>query len=87
MLRRLALIEINISEYRIASIIRLTGIGGLGAALAVTSDRSTKVVTSSLILLTLMMEALPSPRRWFLQESQSATSQKTAFFRNNHFYW
>jgi hypothetical protein len=38
------------------------------------------VVPSSPILVTLMMEALSSPKRPFLQEPHGVTSQKTPFF-------
>jgi hypothetical protein len=41
MLRRVALVKTDISEKRIASIIRVTRIGELGATLAVTSSRRT----------------------------------------------
>jgi hypothetical protein len=37
-------------------------------------------VPSSSILVTLMMEALQSPKRRFLQEPHGVTSQNTAFF-------
>jgi hypothetical protein len=37
-------------------------------------------VHSSPILVTLMMEALSSPKRWFLLEPHGVTSQKTPFF-------
>jgi hypothetical protein len=39
MLRRAALVRTNVSEEFRASIIRVTGIGELGTALAVTSNR------------------------------------------------
>jgi hypothetical protein len=41
MLRRVALVITDVSEDLSASIIRLTRIGGLGTALAVTSNRRT----------------------------------------------
>jgi hypothetical protein len=69
MLRRVALIRINVSEELSASFIRVTRIGELGTTLAVTSNRRTvflrnvlrflvtaSVVTSSPILVTLMKE-------------------------------
>jgi hypothetical protein len=63
MLRRVALARIDVSEERIASIIRATGVGELGT-LAVTSNRSTlvtaKVVPTSSILVALMTEATRS---------------------------
>jgi hypothetical protein len=39
-----------------------------------------KVVPSSLILVTLMRRRYVPPKRRFLQEPHSVTSQKTAFF-------
>jgi hypothetical protein len=39
------------------------------------------VVTTSLILFTLMMEAIRPPKRRFLQESHGVTSQKMALFK------
>jgi hypothetical protein len=68
MLHRVALVRTDVSEKLIASIIRVTRIGELGR-LAVTSNRRTFLrslrrllvtanVPSSLILITLMMEAL-----------------------------
>jgi hypothetical protein len=70
MLRRVALVRTDVSEERIASIINVTRIGGLGTTSAVTSDRRflrsllrwvvIAVVPSSLILFALMMEALRS---------------------------
>jgi hypothetical protein len=38
------------------------------------------IFSSSPILVTLMMEALLSPKRQFLQGPYGVTSQKTAFF-------
>jgi hypothetical protein len=40
-----------------------------------------KVVPSSLILVTLMMEALRSSKMSVLQEPHGVTSQKIAFFK------
>jgi hypothetical protein len=64
MLRRVVLVRIDVSEERIASIIRVTRIGELGTTLAVNSKRRKLVMDnvfpSSLILVTLMMEALRS---------------------------
>jgi hypothetical protein len=47
MLRRVAVVRIEVSEERMASIVRMTRIGELGTTLAVSSNRST-----------LMMEAI-----------------------------
>jgi hypothetical protein len=60
MLRRVALVRIDVSEGLTTSIIRVKKIGELGTTLAVTSNRRTIVtanVPSSQILVTLMMEA------------------------------
>jgi hypothetical protein len=65
-----------------AAIIMVTRIGELGTKLAVNSYRSTlRRNTSSLILFTLMMEAISSSERLFLQESHGVTSQKKAFLK------
>jgi hypothetical protein len=55
MLRHVALVRTNVSEELSASFFRVTRIGELGTTLAVTS-----IVPSSLILVTLMKEALSS---------------------------
>jgi hypothetical protein len=74
MLRRVALVRTDVSEELSASFIWVTRIGELGTTLAVTSNQRTLVflhsmcrllvtagvVPSSLILVTLMMEALSS---------------------------
>jgi hypothetical protein len=68
MLRRVALVRTDVLEELNASIIRVTRINELGITLAVTSNRhsvcwlliTANVVPSSLILVTLMMEALSS---------------------------
>jgi hypothetical protein len=76
MLRRVALVRIEVSEELSASVIRVTKIGELGTTLAVNSNRLTlrcvffcsvrrlliraTVVPSSPILVTLMKEALSS---------------------------
>jgi hypothetical protein len=69
MLRRVALVRINVSEELSASFIRVTRIGELGTTLAVTSSRRTlqhvsvasySYVPSSPIIVTLMKEALSS---------------------------
>jgi hypothetical protein len=39
-----------------------------------------KIVPSSPILVTLMMETIHSPKHRFLQEAHGVASQKTAFF-------
>jgi hypothetical protein len=68
MLWRVALVRSGVSEELSASFIRVIRIGELGTTLAVTSNRRTQCasvvshgyVPSSLILVTLMMEALSS---------------------------
>jgi hypothetical protein len=55
MLRRVALVRTDVSEKRIASIIKVKLIGELGN-LAVTSNQST--LRASPILVTLMMQAV-----------------------------
>jgi N-acetylglutamate synthase-like GNAT family acetyltransferase len=76
-----ALVTTDVSEERIASIIRVTRIGELGT-LAVTINRS------SPILVTLMMEAIHSSEASGLKEPHGVTSHKTAFFteRENFHY-
>jgi hypothetical protein len=73
---RMDLVITDVSEERIASIIRVTRIGELGTTLAVTSNWSTLP-----ILVNLVMEALPSTETRFLQESHSVTSQNTTFLK------
>jgi hypothetical protein len=65
MLLRVAFVRTDVSEERSPSIIRVTRICELGVTLAVTSNRrkllvTANVVPSSLILSTLMMEAILS---------------------------
>jgi hypothetical protein len=60
-LRRVDLVRTNVSEQRIASIIRMARIGELGTTLRVTVLRllvTANVVSSSPIPVTLMMEAI-----------------------------
>jgi hypothetical protein len=62
MLHSVALIGTDVSEKCSSSIVTVTRIGELRITLAVTSNRHTPTgkVPSSQILVTLMMEALPS---------------------------
>jgi hypothetical protein len=80
MLRRVALVRTDVSEELSASFIRVTRIGELGKTLAVTSNRRTlrrnttllvaaSGVPSSLILVTLMKEALGSSETSVLTRS------------------
>jgi hypothetical protein len=64
MLRRVALVRIDVSEGLSASFIRVTRIGELGATLAVASNRRSYI----------------PPKRRFLQEPHGMTSQRTPFF-------
>jgi hypothetical protein len=59
---RAVLVRTNVSEKRIASIIRVTGVGGLRTTLAISSNLNTtvNVVPSSPILVTLMMRTINS---------------------------
>jgi hypothetical protein len=62
-LRRVALVRIDISEERSASIIRITRSGELGTTLAVTSSVRQLLVTANAVpsspnLVTLMIETL-----------------------------
>jgi hypothetical protein len=59
MLRRVALVRTDVSEELNASIIKVTRIDELGTTLVVCLVTA-KVVPSSLVLVTLMMEALSS---------------------------
>jgi hypothetical protein len=61
-LRRVALVRTDVSKELSDSFIRVTRIGELETTLAVTSNRRTlkRSVPSSLILVTLIMEALSS---------------------------
>jgi hypothetical protein len=64
MLRRVALVKTDVSEELSTSFIRVTRIGELGTTLAVTSMCrllvTASIALSSLILVTLMKEALSS---------------------------
>jgi hypothetical protein len=73
MLRRVALVRTDVSEVLSASFIRVTRIGELGTILVRAN------VLSSPILV-ILMEALSSPKRRFLQEPHGVTCQKTQFF-------
>jgi hypothetical protein len=78
MLHRVALVRTDVSEELSGSIIRVTRISELGTTLTVSSHRrrllvTASVVPSSLILVTVMMDAL----------SSSETSVPTRITRRN----
>jgi hypothetical protein len=75
MLHRVAIVRTDVSEKRITFIIRVTGIGELGATLSVTSN-----IFSQPIIVTRIMGGHIPPKRLFLQEPHGVTSQKTTFF-------
>jgi hypothetical protein len=60
MLRRMTLVRTNVSEERIATINMVTRIGELGTSLGIRLIVNINVAPSSLILITLMMEAIRS---------------------------
>jgi hypothetical protein len=82
MLCRVTLVRTDVSEERIASIIRLTRIGELGTTLGVISNRSTLLTLflAHRFLSTWWWSRYVPPKRRFLQESRGITSQKKAFF-------
>jgi hypothetical protein len=94
-LRRVALVRTDFSEECSSSVVRVTRIGDIGTALAVTSNRNTMPgntsvrrslvtdnVPSSPMLVALMMGGggYVSQKYRFLQDLYSAISQKAAFF-------
>jgi hypothetical protein len=63
MLRRVALVRIDVSEERIASMIRVTRIGELGTTLALTSNRRTLRRNTQFVLLSgQLRDCKPSMR-------------------------
>jgi hypothetical protein len=83
MLHLVALVRTDVSKELNASFIKVTRIGELGTTLARSVHRllvTASVVPSSLILVTMMKEALSSSETRLLQEPRGITSQKTPFF-------
>jgi hypothetical protein len=73
------LVRIDVLKELSASIISVTRIVGLGT--------TANVVPSSPIFVALMVEALSSLKRPFLQDLYGVTSQKTPFFKSSlHFH-
>jgi hypothetical protein len=76
MLRRVALVETDVSEEFSASFIRVTRIGELGRTLVVTSNRGTLQRNT---LSPWWRRPYITPKRLSLQEPHGVTSQKTPF--------
>jgi hypothetical protein len=74
MLRRVAIVITDVSEEFIASIIKVTRIGEQWAKIPLSSNQNK-------LQNTLMMEAMSSPKRRFLQNPFVVLSKKTAFFK------
>jgi hypothetical protein len=89
MLRRVALVRIDVSEERSASFIRLTRIGELGTILAVTSNRrimrrllvTASIVPISPIPFTLMRAALSYSETSFLTRAKRRNIPEDAIHR------
>jgi hypothetical protein len=82
MLRRVALVRTDVSEGHSATIIRVTTVGEIGTTSTVTSNRllvTGNFVPVSLLLVSLMMEAIHSSETRFLQDQHGVTSQNTTF--------
>jgi hypothetical protein len=83
MCQRVAFVRTCISEERSPSIIRVERVSELGT-LAVNSSNqflvTANVISHSLTLSTLMVEAIRSSETRFLEEPHSVTLKKTAFF-------
>jgi hypothetical protein len=91
MLRRVALVRTDVSEELSASIDRVAEIGELGTTLALTMNRRTQrrfivtanVVPSSLILVTLVMEALSFSEMSVLTRTTRRNIPEDVFFHSH----
>jgi hypothetical protein len=85
MLRRVALVRTDVSKELGASFIRVKRLGELGTTLAVTSNRSTLLVTASVVpsspsLVTLMKQALSSSETSILTRATRRNIQARLVF-------
>jgi hypothetical protein len=79
MLRRVALVGTDVSEERIASIIRVTIIAEVWKTLSITNDYQLTSFLARWFVPLWWCRPYLSPKRLFLQEPHGITSQKLAF--------